>query len=605
MTTTGKLSTAHKIWSALTPAEQRGAVALLCLMLIGMVLETLGAGLVVPALALLTQRDFAGHYPSLQPVLQALGSPSQQNIVIGGMLALVVVYLVKAVFLAFLAWRQMRFAFGVQAHLSQRLFTLYLHQPYTFHLQRNSAQLIHNAINEVDLFTFKAILPGLLLLTEALVLLGLCSLLLVIEPLGAVIVASVLGASAWGFHRLTRGRISRWGETRLHHEGLRIQRLQEGLSGAKDVKLLGRETEFLDQYRVHNMQSTRVGGNMYTLQQLPRLWLELLAVSGLAILVISMLAQNRALEAVLPALGLFTAVAFRLMPSVNRMLGAVQSLRYSMPVIDTLYEEFKFAVPEGTVTDRSVVPFRGTLELKHITYAYPGVAEPVLKDISLTIQRGESVGFIGASGAGKSTLVDILLGLLTPDSGEVRVDGNDIQKKVRNWQDQIGYVPQSIFLTDDTLRCNVAFGLANEQIDDAAVQHAIRAAQLEEFTASLPDGLETFVGERGIRLSGGQRQRIGIARALYHDPAVLVLDEATSALDTATEGGVIQAVTALQGTKTIIIVAHRLSTVEHCNRLYRLHVGRLEEEGTPSTMVPNKPKRKFIPAQSGNQGEYA
>jgi len=595
MVSTTKLSTAHKIWGLLTFAERRSAVMLLGLMFIGMILETLGVGLVIPAIALLTQNDFARNYPMFQPALQALGNPSQYSLVVDGMLILVGVYLIKTLFLALLAWRQMRFAFDVQAQLSQRLFTLYLRQPYTFHLQRNSAQLIRNVINEVSVFTFNAILPGMLLLTESLVLLGLCSLLLFIEPLGALIVASVLGAAAWGFHCLTRGRIARWGEARLHHEGLRIQHLQEGLSGAKDVKLLGRETEFLDQYRVHNVESARAGQLQLTLTQLPRLWLELLAVSGLAILVVSMLAQNRALEAVLPALGLFTAAAFRLMPSVNRVLGAVQSLRYGMPVIDTLCTEFKLAVPEVAVTHRSVTPFRATLELNRIIYAYPGVAEPALKDISLAIQRGESVGFIGASGAGKSTLVDILLGLLVPDTGEVWVDGNDIQKNLRNWQDQIGYVPQSIFLTDDTLRRNVAFGLSDKQINDAAVQRAIRAAQLEEFVGSLPDGLETLVGERGIRLSGGQRQRIGIARAIYHDPAVLVLDESTSSLDSVTERGVMQAITALQGSKTILIIAHRLSTVEHCNRLYRLQDGRVVEEGTPNTMVFNEAACGTIP----------
>jgi ABC-type multidrug transport system fused ATPase/permease subunit len=602
---TTNISIARKILDLLTAAERRSAVMLLGLMFIGMVLETLGVGLVIPVIALLTQADIAHNYPVLQRALQALGNPSQYSLAFGAMLVLVGVYLVKTLFLAVLAWRQTRFAFGVQAQLSQRLFTLYLRQPYTFHLQRNSAQLIRNAINEVSVFTFKAILPGMLLLTESLVLFGLCGLLLVIEPLGAIIVASVLGAAAWGFHRLTRARIARWGKARLHHEGFRIQRLQEGLSGAKDVKLLGRETEFLDQYHGHNVQSARVGGLMYTIQQLPRLWLELLAVSGLAILVISMLVQNRALEAVLPTLGLFAAVAFRLMPSVNRVLSAVQSLRYGMPVIDTLCAEFKLATPEVTLNDRPVVPFRATLELNHITYAYPGVAEPVLKDISLAIQRGESVGFIGASGAGKSTLVDILLGLLTPDIGEVRMDGNDVQRNLRNWQDQIGYVPQSIFLTDDTLRRNVAFGLSDKQIDNAAVQRAIRAAQLDEFVDSLPDGLETFVGERGIRLSGGQRQRIGIARSIYHDPAVLVLDEATSSLDTETERGVIQAITALQGSKTVLIIAHRLSTVEHCNRLYRLYEGRLVEDEAPAMRLTHKPKRKVIPSQSGNQGEYA
>jgi ABC-type multidrug transport system fused ATPase/permease subunit len=601
MASTTKLSTARKIWDLLTFAERRSAVVLLGLMFVGMVLETLGVGLVIPAIALLTQSDFAHNYPSFQPTLQALGNPSQRSLAVGGMLVLVGVYLIKTLFLALLAWRQMRFAFGVQAQLSQRLFTLYLRQPYTFHLQRNSAQLIRNVINEVGVFTFNTILPGMLLLTESLVLLGLCSLLIVIEPLGALIVASVLGATAWGFHRLTRGRVARWGEARLHHEGLRIQHLQEGLSGAKDVKLLGRETDFLDQYRVHNVESARAGQLQLTLTQLPRLWLELLAVGGLAILVISMLAQNRALEAVLPALGLFAAAAFRLMPSVNRVLGAVQSLRFGLPVIDTLHTEFMLAVPEAAVTHRSVTPFCTALELNQITYAYPGAAETALKDISLAIHHGESVGFIGASGAGKSTLVDILLGLLAPDTGEVRVDGNDIQKNLRNWQDQIGYVPQSIFLTDDTLRRNVAFGLPDEQINDAAVQRAIRAAQLEEFVDSLPDGLETFVGERGIRLSGGQRQRIGIARAIYHDPAVLVLDEATSSLDTETERGVMQAITALQGSKTILIIAHRLSTVEHCNRLYRMQDGRVVEEGAPNTMAFDEPARDTIPASENRR----
>ena len=582
------LSTAQKIWSLLTPAERRNAVVLLGLMLIGMLLETLSIGLVIPALALLTQQDLAHNYPALQPSLQALGNPSQQTLIIGGMLVLVGVYLIKGLFLAFLAWQQTRFAFSVQAQLSQRLFTVYLRQPYTFHLQRNSAQLIRNVINEGGLVTNKGMLPGMVLLTESLVLLGLCSLLLMVEPLGALIVMGVLGTAAWGFHHLTRRRISRWGEARQHHEGLRIQHLQQGLGGAKDVKLLGRETDFLEQYRQHNVQSARMGQLQITLQQLPRLWLELLAVSGLAILVISMLLQERALEALLPALGLFAAAAFRLMPSVNRVLGAVQSLRYSLPVIDVLHTELALATPEIADTHSSVTPFCAALGLNQVTYTYPGAAEPALKDISLTIKHGESVGFIGASGAGKSTLVDILLGLLTPNSGEVRVDGKNIQANLRNWQDQIGYVPQSIFLTDDTLRRNVAFGLPESQIDDTAITRAIQAAQLEEFVTSLPDGLETLVGERGIRLSGGQRQRIGIARALYHDPAVLVLDEATSALDIATEDGVMQAVTALQGSKTIIIVAHRLSTVTHCDRLYRLERGVVVAEGVSTEILSAK-----------------
>ncbi|PTL36851.1 hypothetical protein CLG94_02440 [Candidatus Methylomirabilis limnetica] len=255
----------------------------------------LGAGLMIPATALLTQRDVARTYPALHPALHALGNPSEQTLVIGGMLALVGVYLIKTLLLAVLAWRQTRFAFGVQAQLSQRLFTVYLRQPYTFHLPRNSAQLIRNIIAEVGMFTFSGIHPGITLLAESLVLLGLCSLLLAVEPLGALIVVSVLGAAAWGFHRLTSGRIARWGKAvRQHHDGVRLQHLQHGLGGAKDVTLLGREIDFLDQYCVYNAQSARAWQLHTTLQQFPRLWLELLAVSGLAIPVISMLARDLA-----------------------------------------------------------------------------------------------------------------------------------------------------------------------------------------------------------------------------------------------------------------------------------------------------------------------
>jgi ABC-type multidrug transport system fused ATPase/permease subunit len=314
---------------------------------------------------------------------------------------------------------------------------------------------------------------------------------------------------------------------------------------------------------------------------IPRLWLELLAVAGLATLVITMLAQQREMATIVPTLGLFAAAAFRLMPSVNRTLYAAQTLRYNLPVVNTLYEEMKLDAPAPSAGRAQGVPvqdFRTDICLAGVTYTYPAAAGPALEDLTLRVRAGESVGFVGASGAGKSTLVDVVLGLLTPESGRVLVDGEDIQKNLRAWQDQIGYVPQAIYLTDDTLRHNVAFGLAEEAIDDAAVKQAVRAAQLGDFVAGLPKGLDTLVGERGIRLSGGQRQRIGIARALYHDPTVLVLDEATSALDTETERGVMGAVTALHGSKTILIVAHRLTTVAHCDRLYRLDRGRIAAE---------------------------
>lgn len=582
------MSTFRKIYELLSREQRRSAGALLAMMLIGMVLETIGIGLVIPLLGLLTVQDLRASYPALVPLLQALGDPSREKIITVSMLLLVGIYAVKALFLACLAWNESRVVYAIQANLSQRLFTGYLRQSWTFHLQRNSAQLIRNATTEISQFTSGSLLPGMLLLTESLVLFGIGTLLLVVEPLGALVVVGVLGGAAWGFQRLTRGHLLRWGKARQYHEGLRIQHLQQGLGGAKDVKLLGREGDFFAQYSMHNLGSARVARYQNTLRQLPRLWLEFLAVIGLAVLVLVMMMQGKPLEALLPTLGLFAAAAFRLMPSANRLLGAIQSLRFGRAVVDTLHREIQQLEDTELPQRTRLLPFERALALDGISYNYPNASSLALNGVSMTIRKGTSVGFIGGSGAGKSTLVDVILGLLTPGAGSVKVDGADIQSNLRGWQDQVGYVPQSIFLTDDSLRRNVAFGFADHQIDDEAVTRAIRAAQLDEFVSSLPDGVNSVVGERGVRLSGGQRQRIGIARALYHDPPVLVLDEATSALDAITEQGVMEAVDALHGNKTLIIIAHRLSTVQHCDRLYRLEQGKVVEEGSFENMTKIK-----------------
>jgi ABC-type multidrug transport system fused ATPase/permease subunit len=583
-------ATIKKLWWLMTPAERRGACFLLFFMIVGMLLETLSVGLIVPAVALLTEPSNAQSLQLLRRLGGGLVEGDERAVVIRAMLVIIAAYSFKALFLGFLVWAQARFAFALQAEISRRLFAVYLHQPYTFHLQRNSAQLISNLTTDVSLFTQNAINPGLLLLAETLVVFGLCVLLLVVEPLGALIVVSVFGVAAWLFHGLTRSRLAHWGVARQHHEGLRVQHLQQGLGGVKEVSVLGREAEFIRQYHIHNLNSAHASRLYLTLQQLPRLWLELLAVAGLGTLVVVMVARSRGLEAVLPTIGLFAAAAFRLMPSVNRIITSVQSMRYGLPVIDTLFAELQL-VPVSVAHERPPVPFAHALRLDAVTFTYPGAYAHALDELTLEIQRGECVGIVGASGAGKSTLIDVLLGLLAPTSGKVRIDGKDIWDDVRGWQRQIGYVPQTIFLTDDTLRRNVAFGLPDEQIDDAAVWRSIRAAQLDRLVATLPLGLDTMLGERGVRLSGGERQRIGIARALYHDPSVLVLDEATSSLDNDTERGVMEAVSALHGTKTIIIVAHRLSTVEGCNRIYQLESGRVVEESTPRTVVFQHPAR--------------
>jgi len=574
------------VWRLLTGHERRNLVGIIALTFVGMALETLSLGIVVPIIGILTQDDYQQKYPF---IVEIFGSLSREELISTVMVAMVLIYVVRSVFLLWSSWVQKGFSAKLSGRLSQRLFTIYLRQPYIFHLEHNSATLMRNSRN-ANVVVTGGIDPVLVLLTDGLVALALFALLIVVEPLGTVVTLAMFGFGAWFFQLLTRKRIESWGDQRNLHEGMILQHLQQGLAGAKDVKILGRESEFLHQHERHLTESLRINRVYSVLQTVPRAWMEILTISGLAALVISMIVQQKSFTEIIPTLGLFAAAAFRVMPSVNRLLSALQTLIYSRAIISSVFADFKLDAPD--LNERIIEHvFGDRLELHDVSFQYPTAARPSLQDVSLIIRRGEAVGFVGPSGAGKSTLVDVILGLFAPTSGEVRVDGQNIQTNLRNWQNQIGYVPQSIYLTDDTLRRNVAFGLSDENIDDQLVANAIRLAQLEEFVESLPDRIETVVGERGVRLSGGQRQRIGIARALYHNPGVLVLDEATSSLDTPTEHGVMQAVQALQGSKTVIIVAHRLSTVEYCDRLYRIEDSRITEEGTFAEVVKQTSKQ--------------
>lgn len=575
----------EKMWDLLTPPQRRGCVILLVFMLGAMGLETLSVGLILPAVTTLTQGSVAQLPGWLQAPAAPLGGLEPRSAAAAAMAVVLGVYLLKALFLAGIAAWQMRFAYSVQVELAQSLFAAYMRQPYSFHLRRNSAQLLRNVIGEVGMFLGNGLLPAITLAAETLVLAGVGALLVAVEPTGALVVGCTLCAAAWAYHCATRGMIARWGELRQIHEGLRIQHLQQGLSGVKEIMLLGREDFFLERFRAHNEESARVGRLQSTFTCFPRLWLELLAVGGLAALVVVMLALGRDFATLLPTLGLFVAAAFRLMSSVNKILNAVQSMRYGLPIVALLHEELASKPSSEPAKTGAREGFRSTLAADGLVFAYPGAETAALKGVSLNVRKGESVGLIGASGAGKSTLVDLLLGLLSPDEGRILADERRISEDLRSWQRQIGYVPQSIFLADDTLRRNIAFGIPDDAIDHAAVDRAVRASQLDGFVAAQPLGLDAVVGERGVRLSGGERQRIGIARALYHDPAILVLDEATSSLDVATEQDVMKSVLRLRGEKTLIIVAHRLSTVARCDRLYRLEQGRVVEQGAPGHVL--------------------
>jgi ABC-type multidrug transport system fused ATPase/permease subunit len=574
------VETVKIVWKLFTNSDRAAFIRIVVMVIVGMFLETISLGIVVPIIGILTQDDYQQKYPF---IVDIFGNLSREELISAVMVAMVLIYVVRSLFLFWSLWIQKGFSASVSGRLSQSLFSIYLRQPYMFHLQRNSSTLMRNAKNATSVVTC-GVDPFLVLLTDGLVAIAMFALLIAVEPVGTLAVLLVFGLSTFVFQRTTRRRIDNWGYQVDYHETKILQHLQEGFGGAKDVKVLGRENEFLSQHEKHLGESIRINRIYNVILTLPRSFMEIITIVGLCLLVVSMVVRGRELADIVPILGLFAAAAFRVMPSINRLLMATQTLIFNRSIIASVYKDFLLDSPDSTSTG-SGTKFATQLELTDVSFKYPTAANASLQNVSLVVKRGEAVGFVGPSGAGKSTLVDVILGLFAPTSGVVKVDGQDVQQNLRNWQNQIGYVPQAIYLTDDTLRRNVAFGLNDENIDDNLVRNAIRLAQLEEFVATLPEKLETVVGERGVRLSGGQRQRIGIARALYHNPSVLVLDEATSSLDTPTEHGVMQAVQALQGSKTVLIVAHRLSTVEYCDRLYKIENARITEEGTFDKVV--------------------
>lgn len=566
-----------KLTKILTHQERRAIPKLVCIMVVSMFLEMLSIGLLVPAVGLMTRSNGR---PSFQHVpMPSLGvnDVSQTQLIAFGIMALVLVYILKTLFLIFMSGKLNRFTFQLQSNMSTRLFHGYLKQPWSFHLQRNSSHLIQNIMNETSLFVAYGLQPGLTFCSELLVVFGALILLLFAKPVESLIVFGFLGTAALIYHRFAHVKAMSCGKERYAQDELRMLHLQQGLRCVKEIKLMGKVPHFSDMYEKHSLKSVIANERYKRFMDLPRLTLELIGVIGLALLVLLLLAEHEPLDRIVPILILFAAVAFRLMPSVNRILSSINNLRYSKEILDRLYAEFVLIHHNIDVVNHEKITFSDKIILKSIYYRHPNSDRDTLDNINITIPFGASIGIIGASGAGKSTLIDLILGLLHSSQGSILVDNRDIHHNLEGWQSQIGYIPQMIHLLDSSIRQNIAFGIAEDLIDDTAVLRAIKDAQLYEFVLSLPMGVDSIVGEDGVRLSGGQRQRIGIARALYHDPKVLILDEATSALDVETEQDVMCAINQFQGRKTLIMVTHRLSSLKDCDVIYKLEHGKIIE----------------------------
>jgi ATP-binding cassette, subfamily B, bacterial PglK len=538
------------------------------------VLEVVGVGLVPLFFAAVIDPDAAARIPLVGGLV---GNGLTEWVVPLG-LGLVAFFALKNGLLALIGFLQARYVARCQANLSTRLLATYLRQPYNFHLQRNSSELVRNATGVTfNVFT-GVVLPGCIMATEILVVGLVASVLFLAEPAATLVAVAVLGGISGAFYALFRRRVRNLGREQLAHSAEMIKWINQALGGVKEVKVFGREAFFVERYREQITAFSRSYLWYNAIGSLPRHFLETLFVAA-AVLALLFIARSGAAQAALPMLVLFGVAGIRLMPSFNRVVGAAASIRFNMQAVEAIRGELARA---DAAPARGEAPRRRMLrllELQRVSYTYPGAARPALAEVSLSLPRGELMALVGRSGAGKSTLVDILLGLHAPGSGRVLVDGADIHDDLAGWQRSIGYVPQHIFLTDDSLLRNVAFGLPDAQIDAERARRALAAAQLDAFVAALPQGLQTRMGERGARLSGGERQRIGIARALYHDPDVIVLDEATAALDRPTEAEIVRLLQALAGRCTVILIAHSMATVRVCHKIVLLSGGRVAAIG--------------------------
>lgn len=571
-----KVRLIYKIRYLLNSKQKMQVMLLLALLFIGTILEMAGLGILIPALGLLITPDIGKQLPALKPYLEMFGNPSQQELVVGGMVVLVFLYLFKSVFLIFLSWQQNKFTSNLSASLSSQLFKGYLNQPYLFHLERNSAFLIRNV--QSDIAQFSNVCQAAITMSLEFSLLGGVALLLIItEPFGALSVCIFLILSAMFLHRLTRKKLLFLGKQKQQLIGFSLRAIQQGFGGIKDIKVLGREEAFYGEFKKHNDGYYKVMWRIGAINQIPRTYLEFLAVAGLSLLIVIMVLQGYPIEKFIPTIGIFVAASFRMIPSVNRIMAAMQTIRFSYPVIDNLYNEFINLQPDHSSNlplHSENIEFNNCIEINNLCFSYPTSSKNAIDQISIIIKKGDCIGLIGQSGSGKSTLVDTILGLLKPNLGKVMVDGKDIAINLKSWQRLIGYVPQTIYLTDDSIKKNIALGLGEHEIDETMLNKALESARLIDFINELPEKENTLIGERGVRISGGQRQRIGIARALYNNPSVLILDEATSALDNQTEREIMEQINKLKRDKTLIIIAHRLSTLEMCNEIIEIEHGK-------------------------------
>ena len=572
-----------KIFSIFTPREFRYCIFLFVAMVVGAVLEAVGIGTILPLISLMGQTDFLIKYPHVAEYLSSVGVHTHIQLVIIVALGLILFYVFKNLYLMWQLRLQINFSLANQVAFSKELMANYLAKPYLFHLNHNTAILLRN-INSGGVTVFANILiPTFQLLTEIITVIAIWVMLVVADAFTAIIVAGIMGGLIYTLVRTFRRSINAAGRVQNNYATEYIRAVNQGLGAIKETKVMRKEAYFLDEFSSNYERYGKAFKKYLFLNQLPRVIIETIVVCALLALIIGKVAVGNDPADIVPLLGVLALAAFRLMPSANRIVMISNGIKFQMPLFNELYREFlaiKSRKCHGRVlrlaTLPPALPFHKEIRIEKLGFSYPGHTDLVFSEMSFVIPKGGFVGIVGPSGAGKTTFVDILLGLFMPTCGSITVDGVNIRHELRAWQANIAYVPQTIYLVDASIRENVALGEAADSIDEERVLHVLKMAELDEFVAAQPAGLDTIVGERGVKLSGGQKQRIGIARALYQNPTVLILDEATSALDTDTEKSITDTILKFKGHLTIVAIAHRISTLAGCDFKVRFESGQAE-----------------------------
>lgn len=570
----------RKLNAVLSKKQKGRVVILLFMILIGAIMETLSISMIVPVISAFIEPNTFFENELLIWMSGILHLETAEEFIIFMIIVMIILFAVKNIYMLLLYYVQFSFICNNQYRISRDLLQIYLNKPYEFYLNANTSDVLRTVYSDTT-GVFSLLLQCIQLATEVIVGACLCLVLLKVDAVMTLMIAVLLVGITLISNGLLKPRLQKIGSESREKQSLMYASIIQCVMGIKDVKIFAKEGFFLDSYKKFGRRYYNLSRNNSVLGAAPRLLIESVSICGILGYMAVMLSRGNDITGMIPQLSAFAVAASRLMPCANRASTYLSSIAYYKPALDFVYENVE--VPQKTVKDEEVqivkkaqrLTYRDKIEIKNLSYRYPNSDKYIFDKAQMTIPIGKSVGIVGPSGSGKTTAVDIMLGLLDAESGEVLCDGKDVFEQYAGWLQNIGYIPQTINLIDDTLRANVAFGVELEKIDEDRLWQVLEEAQMKDFIMGLPEGLDTKIGERGVRLSGGQRQRIGIARALYHNPELLILDEATSALDNDTEAAIMEAIDNFHGKKTMLIIAHRLKTIENCDMIYKVDGGKI------------------------------